>query len=108
MWGAREFGCLSFLVLLTDPWRRDREFPRHTILSSRMRSRIKSVNPDISHKEAFSAAAKNWAHFPHIHFGPMPDWEEDKCSPAGRRRRSDEGWVFCISQSSWCFSLLIT
>ncbi|KAF4387959.1 hypothetical protein F8388_005576 [Cannabis sativa] len=55
--------------------------------------RIKSVNPDISHKEAFSAAAKNWAHFPHIHFGPMPDWEEDKCSPAGRRRRSDEGWL---------------
>ncbi|KAG6498667.1 protein YABBY 2-like [Zingiber officinale] len=31
--------------------------------------RIKANNPDISHKEAFSAAAKNWAHFPHIHFG---------------------------------------
>ncbi|KAG6538962.1 hypothetical protein ZIOFF_004114 [Zingiber officinale] len=31
--------------------------------------RIKASNPDISHKEAFSAAAKNWAHFPHIHFG---------------------------------------
>ncbi|KAM0943599.1 putative transcription factor C2C2-YABBY family [Dioscorea sansibarensis] len=31
--------------------------------------RIKSMNPDISHREAFSAAAKNWAHFPHIHFG---------------------------------------
>ncbi|XP_058734237.1 axial regulator YABBY 1-like isoform X1 [Vicia villosa] len=35
--------------------------------------RIKSVNPDITHREAFSAAAKNWAHFPHIHFGLMPD-----------------------------------
>ncbi|CAK9186549.1 unnamed protein product [Ilex paraguariensis] len=35
--------------------------------------RIKTVNPDISHREAFSAAAKNWAHFPHIHFGLMPD-----------------------------------
>lgn len=35
--------------------------------------RIKAVNPDISHREAFSAAAKNWAHFPHIHFGLMPD-----------------------------------
>lgn len=35
--------------------------------------RIKSVNPDISHREAFSAAAKNWAHFPHIHFGLMPE-----------------------------------
>lgn len=31
--------------------------------------RIKAANPDISHREAFSAAAKNWAHFPHIHFG---------------------------------------
>ncbi|CAL0313402.1 unnamed protein product [Lupinus luteus] len=34
--------------------------------------RIKAVNPDITHREAFSAAAKNWAHFPHIHFGLMP------------------------------------
>nr|GMD14486.1 putative axial regulator YABBY 2 isoform X1 [Ipomoea batatas] len=31
--------------------------------------RIKASNPKISHKEAFSAAAKNWAHFPHTHFG---------------------------------------
>ncbi|XP_031473777.1 axial regulator YABBY 5-like [Nymphaea colorata] len=31
--------------------------------------RIKACNPDISHKEAFSTAAKNWAHFPHIQFG---------------------------------------
>ncbi|XP_020574278.1 protein YABBY 2-like isoform X2 [Phalaenopsis equestris] len=30
--------------------------------------RLKTTNPDISHREAFSAAAKNWAHFPHIHF----------------------------------------
>ncbi|PWA93867.1 YABBY protein [Artemisia annua] len=35
--------------------------------------RIKASNPDISHREAFSAAAKNWAHFPHIHFGLMAD-----------------------------------
>ncbi|KAJ1280168.1 hypothetical protein BS78_04G210800 [Paspalum vaginatum] len=35
--------------------------------------RIKAGNPDITHREAFSAAAKNWAHFPHIHFGLMPD-----------------------------------
>ncbi|XP_039063469.1 axial regulator YABBY 1-like [Hibiscus syriacus] len=35
--------------------------------------RIKAGNPDISHREAFSAAAKNWAHFPHIHFGIMTD-----------------------------------
>nr|CTQ35263.1 YABBY transcription factor [Zamia vazquezii] len=31
--------------------------------------RIKAVNPEISHREAFSTAAKNWAHFPRIHFG---------------------------------------
>lgn len=35
--------------------------------------RIKASNPDISHREAFSTAAKNWAHFPHIHFGLAPD-----------------------------------
>ncbi|KAE8711397.1 Protein YABBY 2 [Hibiscus syriacus] len=35
--------------------------------------RIKVSNPDISHREAFSTAAKNWAHFPHIHFGLKPD-----------------------------------
>ncbi|XP_009626437.1 axial regulator YABBY 5 [Nicotiana tabacum] len=31
--------------------------------------RIKASNPDITHRQAFSTAAKNWAHFPHIHFG---------------------------------------
>ncbi|XP_011090281.1 putative axial regulator YABBY 2 isoform X1 [Sesamum indicum] len=31
--------------------------------------RIKASNPEISHREAFSTAAKNWAHLPHIHFG---------------------------------------
>lgn len=35
--------------------------------------RIKSVKPDISHREAFSTAAKNWAHFPHIHFDEKRD-----------------------------------
>uniref|UniRef100_A0A161ZNW1 Uncharacterized protein n=1 Tax=Daucus carota subsp. sativus TaxID=79200 RepID=A0A161ZNW1_DAUCS len=35
--------------------------------------RIKAGNPEISHREAFSAAAKNWAHFPNIHFGLLPD-----------------------------------
>ncbi|XP_010533768.1 PREDICTED: axial regulator YABBY 5-like [Tarenaya hassleriana] len=35
--------------------------------------RIKAENPNITHREAFSAAAKNWAHFPHIQFGLAPD-----------------------------------
>ncbi|OMO92486.1 YABBY protein [Corchorus olitorius] len=33
--------------------------------------KIKLNNPDITHREAFSTAAKNWARFPHIHFGLM-------------------------------------
>ncbi|XP_022732637.1 axial regulator YABBY 1-like isoform X2 [Durio zibethinus] len=40
--------------------------------------RIKAGNPDITHRKAFSAAAKNWAHFPHIHFGIMPDQNAKK------------------------------
>ncbi|XP_078440175.1 protein YABBY 4-like [Wolffia australiana] len=35
--------------------------------------RIKAENPDITHREAFSAAAKNWAHFPHIQFGLLSE-----------------------------------
>uniref|UniRef100_A0A6N2NCW9 Uncharacterized protein n=1 Tax=Salix viminalis TaxID=40686 RepID=A0A6N2NCW9_SALVM len=31
--------------------------------------RIKAKNPEISHREAFSNAAKNWAHLPHTQFG---------------------------------------
>lgn len=42
--------------------------------------RIKAGNPDISHREAFSAAAKNWAHFPHIHFGLMSDQTAKKAN----------------------------
>ncbi|KAL3498681.1 hypothetical protein ACH5RR_041413 [Cinchona calisaya] len=42
--------------------------------------RIKAGNPEISHREAFSAAAKNWAHFPHIQFGLMPDQTVKKTS----------------------------
>nr|UFY86325.1 YABBY4 protein [Averrhoa carambola] len=31
--------------------------------------RIKANNPDISHREAFSTAAKNWAHLPRMNSG---------------------------------------
>lgn len=51
--------------------------------------RIKAENPDISHREAFSAAAKNWAHFPHIHFGLMPDHQPVK--KANVRQQQQEG-----------------
>ncbi|CAN6339038.1 unnamed protein product [Urochloa humidicola] len=40
--------------------------------------RIKANNPDISHREAFSTAAKNWAHYPNIHFGLSPGREAGK------------------------------
>ncbi|KAK8957067.1 Axial regulator YABBY 1 [Platanthera zijinensis] len=46
--------------------------------------RIKAVNPDITHREAFSAAAKNWAHFPHIHFGLMPEQALKKSGARGQ------------------------
>ncbi|GMJ06133.1 FILAMENTOUS FLOWER, ABNORMAL FLORAL ORGANS, YABBY1 [Hibiscus trionum] len=52
--------------------------------------RIKAGNPDITHREAFSAAAKNWAHFPHIHFGLMPDQPAKK---ANVRQQDGEGGV---------------
>uniref|UniRef100_A0ACD5ZXI4 Uncharacterized protein n=1 Tax=Avena sativa TaxID=4498 RepID=A0ACD5ZXI4_AVESA len=39
--------------------------------------RIKANNPDISHREAFSTAAKNWAHYPNIHFGLHPGGRGD-------------------------------
>ncbi|KAJ6943283.1 protein YABBY 4-like [Populus alba x Populus x berolinensis] len=50
--------------------------------------RIKAGNPDISHREAFSAAAKNWAHFPHIHFGLMPDQMVKKTN--GRQQEGED------------------
>ncbi|KAA3467756.1 axial regulator YABBY 5-like isoform X1 [Gossypium australe] len=49
--------------------------------------RIKLNNPDITHREAFSTAAKNWARFPHIHFGLMletdnqPKLNDDSTEP---------------------------
>ncbi|XP_061348253.1 axial regulator YABBY 1-like [Gastrolobium bilobum] len=57
--------------------------------------RIKSVNPDITHREAFSAAAKNWAHFPHIHFGLMPDQSVKKtnvCQQEGEEVLMKDGF----------------
>ncbi|URD78451.1 YABBY protein [Musa troglodytarum] len=57
--------------------------------------RIKAGNPDITHREAFSAAAKNWAHFPHIHFGLMPDQGLKKASvrqPEGEDVLPKEGF----------------
>ncbi|KAK3146599.1 hypothetical protein QOZ80_3BG0268740 [Eleusine coracana subsp. coracana] len=44
--------------------------------------RIKASNPDISHREAFSTAAKNWAHFPNIHFGLGPNESSKKLDEA--------------------------
>nr|AEK35320.1 YABBY3-like protein [Eschscholzia californica subsp. californica] len=51
--------------------------------------RIKAGNPDITHREAFSAAAKNWAHFPHIHFGLMPDQTAAKKSNIRQQEGED-------------------
>ncbi|GLU15144.1 hypothetical protein SLE2022_316620 [Rubroshorea leprosula] len=43
--------------------------------------RIKTNNPDISHREAFSTAAKNWARFPHINFGLILEKADDQAKP---------------------------
>ncbi|KAL8114331.1 axial regulator YABBY 1-like [Apium graveolens] len=58
--------------------------------------RIKAGNPDISHREAFSAAAKNWAHFPHIHFGLLPDQSVKKpnvCQQEGEDALMKDGFL---------------
>ncbi|XP_039044789.1 putative axial regulator YABBY 2 isoform X2 [Hibiscus syriacus] len=54
--------------------------------------RVKATNPDISHKEAFSTAAKNWAHFPHIHFGLKPD--------GNKQAKPDQGFADQAPQNS--------
>ncbi|KAH7661657.1 YABBY protein [Dioscorea alata] len=58
--------------------------------------RIKSINPDISHREAFSAAAKNWAHFPNIHFGLTLDGNKeakiDEAITAQGAQKSSQGF----------------
>ncbi|KAA3475364.1 axial regulator YABBY 1-like [Gossypium australe] len=55
--------------------------------------RIKAGNPDISHRDAFSAAAKNWAHFPRIHFGQMPDQAVMKMKNNVRQQEGEEAVV---------------
>ncbi|CAN8286355.1 unnamed protein product [Cochlearia groenlandica] len=55
--------------------------------------RIKANNPDISHREAFSAAAKNWAHFPHIHFGLVPENQPVKKTNMPQQEVEDNNMV---------------
>ncbi|XP_024986594.1 axial regulator YABBY 1-like [Cynara cardunculus var. scolymus] len=55
--------------------------------------RIKARNPDISHREAFSAAAKNWAHFPHIHFGLMADQTTAVDKNSMRQQETEGGFM---------------
>ncbi|KAJ7562872.1 hypothetical protein O6H91_03G087300 [Diphasiastrum complanatum] len=40
--------------------------------------RIKAKDPTISHKEAFIAAAKNWATHPHFHLGTRSEYRDKK------------------------------
>ncbi|KAL4639042.1 hypothetical protein ACB092_03G189600 [Castanea dentata] len=40
--------------------------------------RLKTENPKIGHKEAFSAAAKNWAHFPEIQYKGDGDYSQSE------------------------------
>ncbi|XP_054811161.1 putative axial regulator YABBY 2 isoform X2 [Prosopis cineraria] len=54
--------------------------------------RIKASNPDISHREAFSTAAKNWAHFPHIHFGLKLDGNKQAKLDLGEGTQKSNGF----------------
>ncbi|CAJ1979082.1 unnamed protein product [Sphenostylis stenocarpa] len=54
--------------------------------------RIKASNPDISHREAFSSAAKNWAHFPHIHFGLKLDGNKQGKLDQGEEAEKSNGF----------------
>ncbi|KAI3771663.1 hypothetical protein L6452_02830 [Arctium lappa] len=56
--------------------------------------RIKANNPNISHREAFSAAAKNWAHFPHIHFGLMLEANNHKAESSEATCVGGRRWEF--------------
>ncbi|XP_074571424.1 protein YABBY 2-like [Curcuma longa] len=57
------------IIALHPPQKRQRVPSAYNRFIREEIQRIKANNPDISHKEAFGAAAKNWAHFPHIHLG---------------------------------------
>ncbi|XP_062205710.1 protein YABBY 3-like [Phragmites australis] len=71
--GAKEPSPRTNPVVNRPPEKRQRVPSAYNRFIKEEIQRIKAGNPDISHREAFSAAAKNWAHFPHIHFGLMPD-----------------------------------
>ncbi|XP_066386842.1 protein YABBY 3-like [Miscanthus floridulus] len=71
--GAKEPSPRTNPVINRPPEKRQRVPSAYNRFIKDEIQRIKAGNPDISHREAFSAAAKNWAHFPHIHFGLMPD-----------------------------------
>ncbi|KMZ67548.1 Protein YABBY 2 [Zostera marina] len=57
------------IVPIAPPEKRQRAPSAYNRFIKEEIQRIKANNPDITHREAFSAAAKNWAHFPRIHFG---------------------------------------
>ncbi|KAF3329834.1 protein YABBY 2-like protein [Carex littledalei] len=59
----------SFIWSLTAPEKRQRVPSAYNKFIKEEIQRIKASNPEISHREAFSAAAKNWAHLPRIHMG---------------------------------------
>ncbi|URD96295.1 YABBY protein [Musa troglodytarum] len=57
------------MLPIRDPGKRQRVPSAYNWFIKEEIQRIKANNPHISHKQAFSTAAKNWAHFPHIQLG---------------------------------------
>ncbi|XP_010533193.1 PREDICTED: axial regulator YABBY 4-like isoform X2 [Tarenaya hassleriana] len=60
-------------VVNKPPERRQRAPSAYNCFIKEEISRLKAQNPSISHKEAFSLAAKNWAHFPRVHHKRVAD-----------------------------------
>ncbi|KAK1279823.1 Axial regulator YABBY 4 [Acorus gramineus] len=69
------------------PEKRQRAPSTYNLFIKEEIQRIKAMHPDISHKEAFSTAAKNWAHFPRI----QNKGNEESCSQRGGKG-GNNGW----------------
>lgn len=75
-------GDLDHMLHVRAPEKRQRVPSAYNRFIKEEIRRIKASNPDISHREAFSTAAKNWAHFPNIHFGLGPYESSNKLDEA--------------------------
>ncbi|XP_047306714.1 axial regulator YABBY 3-like [Impatiens glandulifera] len=102
--------CCSLLPVAATPEKRQRVPSAYNRFIKEEIQRIKAGNPGICHRDAFSAAAKNWAHFPHIHFGVMPDHIPNQATLSVRRQEEEDRSIMLIKDGGYfasqnlCFS----